>query len=151
MNILDFVDGFKLEKNLKIFLRVLEACVLMTWQGSGKWPPLNPHLWKIYCKFKSPYEYIFSSLWIDLSFDMLCILSKCSVFTQEDFWRFSLIHPRTRKFPTSNLIIRNQLSHKVIGKSINCTKYKSNHLKLPKNLPRANMPYERHLIFFSFT
>ena len=95
MDLSEFLEDLKLEKNLKIFLGGSGACLWKSCQGSRKWPLKNPHLWKICWKFKWPYEYIFPSLWIDLSFGMNCVLSKCSVFTQEDFWRFKLLPPRS--------------------------------------------------------
>ena len=94
MDFSEFLEDLKLEKNLKIFLGGSGACLWKSCQGSRKWPLKNPHLWKICWKFKWPYEYIFPSLWIDLSFGVRCVLSKCSVFTQEEFWRFNLLSPR---------------------------------------------------------
>ena len=40
------------------------------------------------------YETLFYSLLMYLSFGMFCVLSKCSVFAQEPFWRFKLHYPR---------------------------------------------------------
>ena len=43
----------------KIFSWFWKTC-----EGYEEVPLLNPHLWKICWKFKLPYEYIFSSLWM---------------------------------------------------------------------------------------
>jgi len=78
----------------KKFPQIFFSWFWKTCEGYAEVHLLNPHLWKICWEIKLLYEYIFSSLWMSVSFGMLCVLSKRSVFTQEGFWTFIWIHPR---------------------------------------------------------
>ena len=80
----------------KKFPQIFFSWFWKTCEGYAEVHLLNPHLWKICWEIKLPYEYIFSSLWMSVLFGMLCVLSKCSVFTQEGFWTFIWIHPCNR-------------------------------------------------------
>ena len=126
----------------KKFPKIFFSWFWKTCEGYAEVHLLNPHLWKICWEIKLPYEYIFSSLWMSVSFGMLCLFSKLSVFTQEGLWTFIWIHPinirkiwsfhcicliKTKKSCSENTFLKSEMSH---FRSLNWRSMKTTFLKL---------------------